>query len=131
MKVLTTAVADGHSVLERLLARFPDLRSSRIRGWTEELGLLTCLGPADNRMGALLRSRGPPVAGSILSIQDEHGAILPAGEVGEVCARAGTKMPRVLETARRDRPPHSRNGWYHNGDAAGLDDRGYCIWSIA
>ena len=62
--------------------------------------------------------------GSVLSIQDEAGQILPAGESGEVCARAGNYMQeywnRPEETAAA-----FRGGWYHTGDAGYLDSGGY------
>src|SRR3979409_1234240 len=92
---------------------------------TENSGRLTWVGPEDHRTGGdLLRSAGRPVAGSLLSIQDEHGAILPAGEVGEVCARAGNYMREYW-----NRPDETAaafaNGWYHTGDAGRLDEQGY------
>ena len=126
MKALTYGASPmPTALLERLLALFPDLQIFQGYGMTENCGLLTCLSPEDHRLGGdLLRSAGRPVAGSILSIQDEHGAILPAGEVGEVCARAGNYMreywnrPDETEAAFAD-------GWYHTGDAGRLDERGY------
>jgi long-chain acyl-CoA synthetase len=59
-----------------------------------------------------------------LSIQDESGHALPVGEVGEVCARAGSFMVGYL-----DRPEETAavmvDGWYRSGDAGRLDDEGY------
>jgi acyl-CoA synthetase (AMP-forming)/AMP-acid ligase II len=126
MKVLTYGASPmPTAVLERLLALFPDLSIFQGYGMTENCGLLTCLGPEDHRLGGdLLRSAGRAVPGSILSIQDEDGTLLPAGEVGEVCARGGNYMreywnrPDETETA-------FANGWYHTGDAGRLDERGY------
>jgi len=83
------------------------------------------LTPEDHRTGgALLRSAGRALPGVVLSIQDEQGKILPAGQTGEVCARGGNymqgywKKPEATEEAFRD-------GWYHSGDAGYLDERGY------
>jgi long-chain acyl-CoA synthetase len=59
-----------------------------------------------------------------LTIQDPDGNVLPPGQDGEVCARAGNFMreywKRPKETAEA-----FRGGWYHTGDAGYLDERGY------
>jgi long-chain acyl-CoA synthetase len=108
-----------------LLALFPELQIFQGYGMTENCGLLTCLGPEEHRAGGdLLRSAGRVVPGSIVSIQDEDGTILPAGEVGEVCARAGNYMREYW-----NRPEETAstfvNDWYHTGDAGRLDAQGY------
>ena len=112
-------------LLERLLTLFPDLEIYQGYGMTENCGLLTCLGPEEHRAGGeLLHSAGRALPGSALSIQDHDGAILPPGEVGEVCARAGNYMReywnRPAETASA-----FAGGWYHTGDAGRLDEHGY------
>jgi long-chain acyl-CoA synthetase len=126
MKVLTYGASPmPTALLERLLALFPELQIFQGYGMTENCGLLTCLRPEDHRQGGdLLRSAGRAVAGSILSIQDEHGALLPAGEVGEVCARAGNYMREYWNRADETEAAFA-NGWYHTGDAGRLDERGY------
>jgi acyl-CoA synthetase (AMP-forming)/AMP-acid ligase II len=126
MKVLTYGASPmPTALLERLLALFPELQIFQGYGMTENCGLLTCLRPEDHRQGGdLLRSAGRAVAGSILSIQDEDGAILPAGEVGEVCARAGNYMREYWNRADETEAAFA-NGWYHTGDAGRLDERGY------
>jgi long-chain acyl-CoA synthetase len=83
------------------------------------------LGPDDHRAGGdVLRSAGRPLAGVVVSIQDAEGSVLPPGETGEVCARAGNFMreywKRPEETAAA-----FHGGWYHTGDAGYLDERGY------
>jgi long-chain acyl-CoA synthetase len=126
MKVLTYGASPmPTAVLERLLALFPDLQIFQGYGMTENCGLLTCLGPEEHRRGGdLLRSAGRVVPGSIMTIQDEDGNLLPAGEVGEVCARAGNYMREYW-----NRPDETAaafaNGWYHTGDAGRLDEQGY------
>jgi acyl-CoA synthetase (AMP-forming)/AMP-acid ligase II len=86
---------------------------------------LTCLGPEEHRRGGdLLRSAGRPMPGSEVSIQDELGHLLSAGQNGEVCARAGNFMQEYW-----NRPDETaaafRDGWYHTGDAGYLDADGY------
>ena len=113
------------SLVERVLDMFPDLDLFQGYGMTENCGLLTCLGPEEHRRGGdLLRSAGRPMPGSVITIQDESGNILPAGESGEVCAQAGNYMQEYW-----NRPDETaaafREGWYHTGDAGYLDEAGY------
>ncbi len=113
------------ALLERLLQVLPGIDVYQGYGMTENCGLLTCLGPEEHRKGGdLLRSAGRPLAGSVVSIQDDSGHILDPGQTGEVCAKAGNYMqgywnrPEETETA-------FRNGWYHTGDAGYMDRQGY------
>jgi long-chain acyl-CoA synthetase len=113
------------ALLDRLLGALPDIDIYQGYGMTENCGLLTCLGPEEHRRGGdLLRSAGRPMPGSRVSIQDEDGNILPAGQTGEVCAQAGNyiqeywKRPEETAAAFRD-------GWYHTGDAGYMDEAGY------
>ena len=92
---------------------------------TESSRSLTCLGPEDHRRAATCCDRpGGRCSASTITIQDEDGNVLPSGDVGEVCARAGNFMReywnRPTETAEA-----FRDGWYHTGDAGRLDDEGY------
>jgi long-chain acyl-CoA synthetase len=126
MRVLTYGASPMPTMLlERLLATFPDLDIFQGYGMTENCGLLTCLGPEEHRQGGeLLRSAGRPVAGSVVSVQDPAGTILPAGEVGEVCARAGNFMREYWNRPQETQAAFA-GGWYHTGDAGRLDQRGY------
>jgi len=112
-------------LLDRLLTLFPDLDVFQGYGMTEASAVLTALLPEDHRVGGeRLRSAGRAVRGVALSIQGPDGEILPNGETGEVCARAGNFMreywnkPEATEEA-------FRGGWYHTGDAGYLDAEGY------
>jgi acyl-CoA synthetase (AMP-forming)/AMP-acid ligase II len=113
------------ALVERVLKMFPDMQLFQGYGMTENCGLLSCLGPEEHRQGgALLRSAGRSMPGSVVSIQDDEGNILSPGENGEVCAQAGNYMRgywnRPEETAAA-----FRGGWYHTGDAGYLDGAGY------
>jgi acyl-CoA synthetase (AMP-forming)/AMP-acid ligase II len=113
------------ALLERVLELFPDLRVYQGYGMTENCGLLTYLGPDEHRRGGdLLRSAGRPLAGSVVSIQDQEGQILPPGQTGEVCAQAGNYM-REYWNRPQETAAAFRGGWYHTGDAGYLDDDGY------
>ena len=113
------------ALLERLLAMFPDLALYQGYGMTEASAVLTALGPEEHRRGgALLRSAGRPLPGVVLSIQDSEGRMLPTGETGEVCARAGNFMREYWNQPEATSEAF-RGDWYHSGDAGYLDERGY------
>jgi acyl-CoA synthetase (AMP-forming)/AMP-acid ligase II len=126
MRVLTYGASPmPTALLQRLLDLFPDLDIFQGYGMTENCGVLTCLGPDEHRKGGeLLRSAGRVVPGSVVSIQDENGNLLPAGEVGEVCAKAGNYM-REYWNRPEETAAAFAGGWYHTGDAGRLDDHGY------
>lgn len=112
-------------LLDKLLGLFPAMNIFQGYGMTENAGLLTALLPDDHRRGgAILRSAGRPVPGSVVTVQDEAGNILGPDETGEVCARAGNFMreywKRPAETAEA-----FRDGWYRTGDAGKIDRAGY------
>jgi long-chain acyl-CoA synthetase len=69
-------------------------------------------------------SIGRPVPGVEVTVQDEAGAILPAGETGEICVRGGNVMmgywKQPGETARA-----LRHGWLLTGDVGHQDREGY------
>jgi long-chain acyl-CoA synthetase len=60
----------------------------------------------------------------VVTIQDGEGNVLPPGETGEVCARAGNFMREYWN--RPDETAEAfKDGWYHTGDAGRMDERGY------
>jgi long-chain acyl-CoA synthetase len=114
-----------HALLERVLAELPEVDIYQGYGMTEASAVLTALGPDEHRRGGdLLRSAGRPVLGVVLSIQDPDGNPVPAGESGEVCARAGNLMREYWHNPDATADVF-RGGWYHTGDAGYLDERGY------
>jgi acyl-CoA synthetase (AMP-forming)/AMP-acid ligase II len=113
------------ALLQRIRTELPEVKLFQGYGMTECAAVLTFLTDKDHASGGdRLRSAGRPVPGVVLSIQDPDGNILPRGETGEVCARAGNFMrgywnnPEATEEA-------FRGGWYHTGDAGHLDSEGY------
>ena len=112
-------------VLDRLQRELPQVALYQGYGMTESAALVSVLLPEDHaRGGEVLRSAGRPVVGTTVSIQDDKGNHLDAGEVGEVCLRGGQFLReywrRPEETAQA-----LRDGWYHSGDAGRLDAEGY------
>ncbi|MCF6361534.1 MAG: AMP-binding protein [Cyclobacteriaceae bacterium] len=90
-------------------------------GLSETSPLLTC-NPLDGteRMGSI----GLPVSSTIVSIMDEEGNQLPAGEIGEICA----KGPQVME-GYWERPEETKETffgeWFRTGDIGIMDEDGF------
>ena len=113
------------ALLDRVMATLPDVDIYQGYGMTENCGLLTCLGPEEHRRGGnAVRSAGRPMPGSVVSIQDEDGNILPPGEPGEVCAKAANYMQEYWNRPEETEAAF-RGGWYHTGDAGYMDEEGY------
>ena len=113
------------ALLEKLLALYPDMNIWQGYGMTESSSVLTLLGPKEHRAeGKFLRAAGFPLTGVVLSIQDDDGKVLGAGEAGEVCARAGNFMIEYWNKPDATADAF-RGGWYHTGDAGYLDEDGY------
>jgi long-chain acyl-CoA synthetase len=101
-------------------ARVPSAKIYEGYGCTESATLIST-NPADARR---VGSVGLPVAGCEVSIQDDGGAMLAAGQDGEICVRS----PGVMSGYWR--APDSASsvlagGWLHTGDIGHLDADGY------
>ncbi len=113
------------ALLDRVLEMYPDLHITQGYGMTESSSLLTWLDEKEHRKGgARLQSAGRPVPGVMISIQDEEGNILPPGENGEVCAKAGNFMREYWNKPEATAEVFV-DGWYHTGDAGYLDEDGF------
>ncbi|MAF48333.1 MAG: AMP-binding protein [Rhodospirillales bacterium] len=81
---------------------------------------------ADDSQETRLRTQGKPLDGTEVRILDEHAKSVPAGEIGEVCARGphcnGDYIGDEDATAAA-----WRDGFFHTGDLGRLDADGYVI----
>ncbi len=112
-------------VLDRLRAEQPQIALYQGYGMTESAALVSVLLPEDHeRGGEILQSAGRPVPGTVVTIQDEAGNVLPTGEVGEVCVRGGQYMREYWRRPEETAAAFA-GGWYHSGDAGRLDAEGY------
>jgi acyl-CoA synthetase (AMP-forming)/AMP-acid ligase II len=113
------------SLLDKLMALYPDMGISQGYGMTESSAVLTFLTEHDHRKGgARLRSAGRAVMGVQLSIRDDEGNEVPRGDTGEVWARGGNFMREYWNKPEATAEVFA-DGWYHTGDAGYLDDEGY------
>ncbi|MFT3856538.1 MAG: AMP-binding protein [Aquabacterium sp.] len=91
-------------------------------GQTEACSRLTTL-PA-HRLSDKPGSVGLPLPGVALSIQSEQGALLPAGQTGEVCAQGANVMAGYWQ-APQDTAATLQHGWLRTGDLGHLDEEGF------
>jgi long-chain acyl-CoA synthetase len=69
-------------------------------------------------------SIGTPIDGVDMKVVSEEGEDLPAGEVGEIAIRGHNVMKGYWR--RPDATAEAvRDGWFHTGDLAKVDDEGY------
>jgi fatty-acyl-CoA synthase len=54
------------------------------------------------------------------------GEVLPLNSVGELCTRGYLVMKGYYEMAEATAAAIDQEGWYHTGDLASMDERGYC-----
>lgn len=113
------------AVLDKLQRELPQLDLMQGYGMTEACTTATILLPEDHEPGSpRLRSVGKPALGVQLTIQDEEGASLPRGEIGEVCVRGGNLMREYWNKPEATAEVFA-GGWYHSGDAGYIDEDGY------
>jgi acyl-CoA synthetase (AMP-forming)/AMP-acid ligase II len=125
------------SVIRRALELFPEsVGFSGAYGQTETTSTVTVLGPDDHRPadGAgdadsarrRLASVGKAVEDVELRVVGESGAVLGAGEVGEVQIRTGRTMTGYWgSSSGATAKALDDQGWVHTGDLGYLDEDGY------
>lgn len=111
--------------LTEALSRFGPV-FTQAYGQTEAPATLTVLAKADHDPGhpRRLASCGRPVPGARVEVLGDDDCPVPAGEVGEVCARGPLVMNGYWcqpgQTAQA-----LRGGWLRTGDLGRFDDAGY------
>src|SRR6516225_4711133 len=125
---LRVAVSGGTPVPAELVRRVESLlgvRFSIVFGSTECSPLLTMVrldASAEDRAETL----GTPLPQTEIQIADvATGAPVPVGQSGELCARGYLVMRGYHDAPEATAAAIDPDGWYHTGDLASLDDRGY------
>jgi fatty-acyl-CoA synthase len=115
------AVAD----LNRSIELFPG-KLVQLYGQTESPMILATLRPEDHDLSdpARVRSCGVPSTGVTVTIRGKDNSEMPAGAVGEICARGPLVMPQYWQ-----RPEETANalrgGWLRTGDLGIKGKDGY------
>jgi fatty-acyl-CoA synthase len=112
---------------DAVFQRLPDVQMFYRYGLTEGGPMLTRLHHVDIRRPELDGSIGKEYSFVEVQVQDEEGNEMPAGEMGEICARGPGMMLGYF-----DRPEETkatfRGGWLHTGDLAVRDSDGYLFF---
>ena len=80
--------------------------------------------PAEHYRGSM----GPPLPGNVVKMVDQDtGAVVPMGMIGEFCVKGPTLMSGYLGKAPED--CFDAEGFYHTGDGGYIDEEGRFFWS--
>ncbi|RPD88726.1 long-chain fatty acid--CoA ligase [Luteimonas sp. 100069] len=82
-----------------------------------------CINPMD--LPEYNGSIGLPVPSTDACIKDEDGAMLPVGEVGELCIRGPQVMKGYWQRPQDTADAIDADGWLHTGDMARMDEKGF------
>ncbi len=120
LKIASTGAMALH---ESVFNRWKDLTGvSIIQGYglSENSGALSA-----NPIGGLNKSDtiGIPLPSTELGILDENGKLMPAGEVGEICARGPQIMKGYWNSDNTG--VFYNDNWFRTGDMGIMDDDGY------
>ena len=116
------------AVIRRAVMVMPRVKFSHVYGQTETAPLLTWLPSAyhdfEGANAGLAKSAGRAVVGVELRVVDTDDQPVPAGTVGEVCARGDNIMLGYWQ--QPEITAHTmRGGWLHTGDGGYMDDQGF------
>lgn len=96
-----------------------------VYGQTETSPVLTMTHPDDSPED-MSRSVGQPLPWTEVAILDPQSrAMLPVGEVGEICARGYMLMSGYNDNPEATAAAIDAQGWLHTGDLGRMDARGY------
>jgi fatty-acyl-CoA synthase len=126
---LRSAVSGGSLVPAELVRRIEStfgVRFCIVYGTTECAPLVT-MTRFDDTPEDKATTIGRPMPQTEVKIIDPlSGAIVPTGTVGELCARGYMVMHGYFENPTATADAIDVGGWYHTGDLASMDERGYC-----
>jgi acyl-CoA synthetase (AMP-forming)/AMP-acid ligase II len=116
-------------VVEAALALLPDVDFVNAYGLTETSSTVSVLGPEDHRVAvgsddeavrARLGSVGRPLPALTVEIRDDDGAVVPAGERGEIWVRGEQVAGEYQEAGSV-----LVDGWFPTRDGGRFDEDGY------
>jgi fatty-acyl-CoA synthase len=126
---LRSSVSGGSLVPAELVRRIEatlDVRFCIVYGTTECSPLIT-MTRFDDSPEDKAETIGRPLPQTDVKIVDAiTGEIVPLGAVGELCARGYLVMLGYFENAAATADAIDPDGWYHTGDLASMDARGFC-----
>ena len=128
LSCLRAAMSGGAPVPAELVRRVEarlGVRFSIVFGTTECSPLLTQVKPDDSAQDRA-ETLGTPLPQTEIKIADiATGGQVPVGQVGELFARGYLVMRGYHDAPEATAAAIDAEGWYHTGDLASLDGRGY------
>jgi long-chain acyl-CoA synthetase len=82
-----------------------------------------CINPLD--LSEYNGSIGLPIPSTDACVKDEDGAMLPVGEVGELCIKGPQVMKGYWQRPQETAEVIDADGWLHTGDMAKMDEEGF------
>jgi len=126
---LRSSVSGGSLVPADLVRRIEstfDVRFCIVYGTTECSPLVT-MTRFDDTPEDKAETIGRPMPQTEVKIIDPlTGEIVAPGAVGELCARGYMVMHGYFQNPTATAEAIDTDGWYHTGDLASMDERGYC-----
>jgi len=110
--------------ISEMRATFPDIAFYVMYGQTEATARITCMEP--ERWEEKRGSVGRPLDNLIVSIVDEQGNPLPAGQIGELLVTGPSICAGYLNSPEETSHTFSK-GWLRTRDFACQDEEGY-LW---
>ena len=104
-------------------------RICNIYGSTETYGNC-CVTPHDWTLERRANCQGPPLPGMSLRIRDgESGALLPAGQIGQIEVSGYLTPGYLFDSAQHNGDVFTADGWFRSGDLGRLNDDGTLVYS--
>lgn len=120
--VITGGSNADATLLAHLQARMPGATVMNLYGLSESSGALV-MSPAHCADEDLMQAIGQPLQGAQVQVLAPGGAVLPRGEIGELCFR-GLGVVRGYIGAAAGAGAFA-DGWLHTGDLGLMDERGF------
>lgn len=125
---LRAVISGGATVPPELVRRFHDRFGCKfeiVYGQTETSPVVTQT-RFDDSFADQTETIGQPLPCTELSIRNlESNAVMPTGDVGEICTRGYCNMIEYNDNAEATAKTIDAEGWLHTGDLGTMDSRGY------
>jgi long-chain acyl-CoA synthetase len=121
---LRVAVGGGAAIQGEVARRWHEITGSRLvegYGLTEASPVVSINPFLNPKQGTV----GLPVPSTQVTIRDDDGRILPAGEQGEVCVRGPQVMLGYWQHPGETKHVLTADGWLHTGDIGAFDSEGF------
>jgi len=121
---LRVAVGGGAAIQGEVARRWHEITASQLvegYGLTEASPVISINPFLNPKQGTV----GLPLPSTEVTIRDDHGRILPAGEQGEICVRGPQVMQGYWQLTGETKNVLTADGWLYTGDIGAFDSEGF------